>query len=395
MDKFRLAQNWLKKLSSESKFFREKRQPTLKTTRAILAALGNPDRAYDFRVIVGGTAGKATVCRYTEQVLLSQGKSVLTLVSPHIQVITERIRLSGKLISRVDFGKFILKIREISEKIKVSPSYFEAIVCAGILYGAQKGAEIFIGEIGMGGSWDAVNAVRGPRIAALTFVGEDHINILGPTLGDIARTKAGIFTSDSVLNLSYESKLRSELQSVAQSKIQFVSGTKRNLNRKISRKICEKILGISSFTMKKPCLPARFEKFIFEEKKIILDGAHSLPRFNYILPQIKKITGRKIGVFGMASGHETEAFQVILTEFDEVIWTKLDIDRKFADPFELQKKFSRGEVCLDCSKAFSLALKQCKAENTIFVIGSLYLCGKIREKFYDSDILIKNRQEQY
>ena len=99
MERFFEAQNWLNELASEAKFFRENQSPSLFAVEKILDALGSPDKFFDLRVIVGGTAGKGTVCRLVEDILFRAGKKVATLSSPHIQIVTERIRINGKIIS--------------------------------------------------------------------------------------------------------------------------------------------------------------------------------------------------------------------------------------------------------------------------------------------------------
>ncbi len=251
MDKFQQAQTWLTQLSSEAKFFRAGELPTLDTVNEILEALGRPDESFAWRVVIGGTAGKGSTCRMIENTLQSQGIKTATLVSPHLQVITERIRIDGKLIAPEDFGKNILKIKETAEKLNVNLTYYETMVLAGILAAKEADVEVLIGEIGMGGWLDAVNAVQGKRIAGLTFVGADHLEFFENKIEKLAEEKAGIFTTDSVLNLSFEQKYCSILEQVAQGKVKFLKGIPAKLNKKMARKICEKILGHTDFTMEK------------------------------------------------------------------------------------------------------------------------------------------------
>ncbi len=408
MDKFRKAQNWLSKLSSEAKFFRDKELPKLKIVNQILDELGRPDSSFEYRVVVTGTAGKGTVCRLTEDVLIRSGKKVTTLISPHIQVITERIRIDGKLISTSLFSETILEIKSVSEKLKIFPTYYEAIVLAGILAGKNSGSEILICEVGMGGEFDAVNSVQGKRIAALTFIGDDHRDILGPNISDIAMTKAGVFTKDSVLNLSYEQKHCSILNKKSKIDISYVKGVKARLNKKIARKISEQIMCTKDFIMQKPKMPARWEKLITSDfpnftkslknnskiaEKIILDGAHSAPRFEFILPKLKKIKSPKIGIFAMAKNHDAKSFSIISEYFDEIYWTKLEDDREFWEPKDLQKMIKTGDLNFpNPQDAFFDALQKYPNHN-IFVMGSFYLCGEIREMFYPSVNILEQRTE--
>jgi dihydrofolate synthase / folylpolyglutamate synthase len=53
-------------------------------------------------------------------------------------------------------------------------------------------------EVGMGGTWDATNLVRGD-VAVLCPIGLDHTQYLGPTVGAVAAEKAGIIKEGAVV----------------------------------------------------------------------------------------------------------------------------------------------------------------------------------------------------
>ncbi len=393
MSHFLAAQDWLKQLASEAQFFRTNRPPSLEVTNALLDALNRPDKSFFWRIIVGGTAGKGTTCRLVEDVLLRSGKTVATLSSPHIQVITERIRINGKLISMEDFGKSILKIKEVSEKISQKPTYYEAIVCAGIWAAREARCEILIGEIGLGGRLDAVNAIRGKRIAAVTFIGDDHLEKFGGKLENLAREKAGIFTKDAVESLSYEQKFRSIFEKVSGKKILFLKGVWKNLNKKLARNICEIVLETSNFVMEKIPLPCRWEIISFREGNgacsIVLDGAHSAPRFENILPKIKKIQGKRIGILGLGKNHNPEIFKIIADEFDEIFWVKIPESRDAWDPQILKEKMGRGIVCIDAKSA----LKQASELGGTILVNSFFLGGEVRNLLYDPQKILEQQTE--
>lgn len=359
------------------------------TVNFILDKLGRPDASFEWRVVVGGTAGKGTVCRLTEDVLLEKGKSVATLMSPALQVVTERIRINGKLISAERFGESVLKIKEISAK-EYTPTYYEAIVLAGILAAKEAGCEILITEVGLGGELDAVNAVQGDRISALTFIGNDHMEILGGSLGAIAKTKAGIFTKDTVYALSAEKKFKNILSEKSPVEVDWVKGLPQKMTKKMARRICEKILGNGNFVMKKIVIPARWEKI----GNIILDGAHAKPRFEFIKPKLKKIVGKKMAIIAMTKNHNPKDLECILDEFDEIFWvTVLGQDRDFWSPDELKNQLKTG------SSSFQGPLDALREVETnfpsskVFVLGSFYLCGEIRDKYYVNTEILEKQTE--
>jgi folylpolyglutamate synthase/dihydropteroate synthase len=406
MESFSEAQNWLVKLKSEAEFFKKNEVPSLSVVQKILEKLDFPELSYDERIIVTGTAGKGSVCRLCEQTLLENGKAVLTIQSPEIQVITERIRINGELISADFFAENVLEVAKISREFELMPTYYEAIVLAGILAGKKKNCEVFIGEIGLGGEFDAVNTVTGDRISVLTFIGADHQAILGNKLADIALTKAGIFTKNTKLAFSYEKNFREILDEKSPVKINYITGLQNKLNKKIVRRICREILD-ENFTMEKLKMPCRWEvipkkianNFIIEyfgenlsfEKKIILDGSHSAPRFKFIEAKIKKLDGKKIAIFAMAKNHDPADFREILNLFDEVILTEVAGDREFWSIEELTEILGTGMKIKNTQKAFYKAIKL--NFKNIIIVGSFFLCGKIRENFYKSADILKTQNE--
>ncbi len=400
MEHFHKAEDWLIKLSSEAQFFRKDTPPSLEVVQQILDELGRPDQSFEWRVIVGGTAGKGTVCRLTEDVLLRAGKKVATLVSPHLQVITERVRINGTLIDGEIFGKTIKTIQKTCESIDVMPTYYEAIVLAGILSAKNAGCEILICEVGMGGRLDAVNSVQGKRVSALTFIGNDHFEKFDNSIEKLAEEKAGIFTSDSVYNVSYEQKMCSRLNKIAKTEIEYVKGIKAKLNKKLARKICKHVLGHDKFIMRKIQLPGRWEvvnfqfsisNFQFKKtgQKIILDGAHSAPRFEFILPKIKKLKGKKIGVFGLGKNHDPNIFNIVEKEFEEIFWVNVPEARDTWTAEELRKKIGRGVTCPDARTA----LKEARKLGGTILVNGFFLGGEVRNKFYDPQKILEQRTE--
>jgi folylpolyglutamate synthase/dihydropteroate synthase len=201
---------------------------------------------------------------------------------------------------------------------------------------------------------------------------------------------------------------------VASAPVTFVKGIPAKLNKKVAREICEKILIPpplgkgeleGDFELRKLQIPARWEKIPHkpplqrgQESQLvgregdftILEGAHSAPRFEYILPKIKKVTGKKIGVFAMARNHDPKTFQIILPEFEEVIWTTVSGVREFWKPEELSKLMGRGRVEKNPIEAFRQAQK---LGEKVIVTGSFYLCGTIRDLFYAPEKILEQRTE--
>ena len=70
-------------------------------------------------------------------------------------------------------------------------SFFEATTAIGFLALAEARVDIAVIEVGLGGRLDSTNVIT-PVVTVLTNVSLDHVQLLGPTLEDVAREKAGI-----------------------------------------------------------------------------------------------------------------------------------------------------------------------------------------------------------
>src|SRR6266699_6275271 len=76
----------------------------LERIRAVLAALGNPERAY--RVVhVAGTNGKGSTCAMIDAGLRAAGVRTGLFTSPHLIEPTERIQVDGVPVSRQAFER--------------------------------------------------------------------------------------------------------------------------------------------------------------------------------------------------------------------------------------------------------------------------------------------------
>jgi dihydrofolate synthase/folylpolyglutamate synthase len=153
--------------------------------RDLLAALGDPQEAYP-AIHVVGTNGKSTATVEVEQLLLSEGLSVGSTISPHVVGWSERIRLDGH---EADFEAAVGGIRPAAEEL--AATQFEAVTAAALLAFADAGVDVAVVEAGLGGRHDATNVLR-TRVVLLTNVGLEHTDVLGDTLEAIATEKLAV-----------------------------------------------------------------------------------------------------------------------------------------------------------------------------------------------------------
>ena len=169
----------------------QKIRPGLARTRALLAALGNPQATFR-TLLVGGTNGKGSTAAAAASILETAGLRVGLTTSPHLVRVTERVRLCGRDVAEAQLDSALRLVAAVSGEAALCPTYFEALVVAACELFRRARVSVGVVEVGIGGRLDATN-VLDPEVSVVTNVAEDHLETLGPTLADVAREKAGIF----------------------------------------------------------------------------------------------------------------------------------------------------------------------------------------------------------
>jgi len=170
-------------------------RPGLERMHRLMEAFGNPERKLKF-IHIAGTNGKGSVCAYMTSVLLRCGYDVGTFTSPYITKFTNRFQYNGSDIPEATMLQLANTLKphvdEIAKTDLGSPSMFEVSTALAILYyGTVAYPDFVVWETGLGGRLDVTNIVT-PIVSVITNVGHDHMDILGDTIEDVAREKAGI-----------------------------------------------------------------------------------------------------------------------------------------------------------------------------------------------------------
>lgn len=162
--------------------------------REALAALGDPQLAYG-ALHVAGTNGKGSTCAFLDAILRAQGYRVGLYTSPHLERVNERIRVQGQEISDGALARRLVELLERLPHLEDVPpplTYFEVGTLAALWHFAREEVDHAVLETGLGGRLDATTACA-PSVTAITSLSLDHQELLGDTLEQIAREKAGIF----------------------------------------------------------------------------------------------------------------------------------------------------------------------------------------------------------
>ena len=166
--------------------------PGLSRTQALLAKMGNPQD--DLRFIhIAGTNGKGSTAAMTASILQKAGYRTGLYTSPYIYRFHERMQINGEQISDEDLVAITEYVKPLADSMEECPTEFELVCCIAFEYFKRKNCDIVVLEVGMGGEFDATNVIKTPEVAVITNIGLDHTDVLGKTVEEIARTKAGIF----------------------------------------------------------------------------------------------------------------------------------------------------------------------------------------------------------
>jgi dihydrofolate synthase/folylpolyglutamate synthase len=173
---------------------------------ALLARLGDPQRALPPVLHVAGTNGKGSTCAFLRAAIEAAGLKAHVYTSPHLVRFNERIRLAGTLIEDDLLAALLAETLDAAAGMEIS--FFEATTAAAFLAFARTPADAAIVEVGLGGRLDATNVIEQPLVCGIAALGHDHHAFLGNRITQIAAEKAGIAKQGAPLvTLAYPRRL--------------------------------------------------------------------------------------------------------------------------------------------------------------------------------------------
>ncbi|MCD8144965.1 MAG: bifunctional folylpolyglutamate synthase/dihydrofolate synthase [Oscillospiraceae bacterium] len=181
------------------------RSASLHRMQALMEQLGNPQKRLRF-VHIAGTNGKGSTAAMVASVLQTAGYRTGLYTSPYLERFNERIQLNGTPIPDEELAAVTERVKAAADAVAVrgveSPNEFELVTAIGFCWYAQRGAEVVVLEVGLGGRYDATNVIEQPLACAITSISLDHTAVLGNTVEEIAGEKAGILKPGSPCVLS-------------------------------------------------------------------------------------------------------------------------------------------------------------------------------------------------
>ena len=185
-------------------------EPRLSATRRAVEVLGDPHRAAPV-IHLTGTNGKTSTARLIESLLRSGGLRTGLMTSPHLERFTERIRIDGEAVGDADVARIWSEITpyialvdgELTANGEPPLTFFEALTVLAFAVFADAPVDVVVLEVGMGGEWDSTNVADG-QVAVFTPIALDHMQRLGRTVAEIARTKSGIIKPGAAVVTAFQ-----------------------------------------------------------------------------------------------------------------------------------------------------------------------------------------------
>ncbi|MEY2844914.1 MAG: hypothetical protein RL076_460 [Chloroflexota bacterium] len=162
-------------------------------TRALLDALGAPDRQLR-SVVIAGTKGKGSTSAMIARMAQAAGLRVGLWTSPHLHSYRERIQINGQAITQHALIAGVNRIAPFIAQAEIAaglPATFAIGFAIAMRYFADNHVDLVVVEVGLGGRYDSANVLT-PLVSVVTSISYDHMELLGDTIDQIAMQKAGI-----------------------------------------------------------------------------------------------------------------------------------------------------------------------------------------------------------
>jgi dihydrofolate synthase / folylpolyglutamate synthase len=395
----------------------------------LLANLGNPQERISV-IHVAGTNGKGSVCAYLSSVLTEAGYRTGRYISPHLVDWTERICINEQPISAEELSQLVQKVQAAVCPGEEYPTQFEIITAAAWLYFAQQQVDVAVIEVGLGGRLDATNVCSQPLVTVVTSISREHWQQLGPTVGDIAREKAGIFKPGcpavvGPLPADAEKVVRSRAEELQcpiftpqpalpispgwaeyhtlqnpqnsikyplplQGQIQLTNSALALATLEILQQLGLKISESAIINgIAKTKWPGRMQWLNWHNHKLLIDGAHNPAAAQVLRDYVDSLNHQNVTwIMGMLNTKEhSEIFQALLITGDKLYLVPVP-DPNSANTIELANLANNicpelilCQTCNDLSSALESAFTS--TDNLVVLCGSLYLIGHFLGTFND------------
>lgn len=391
--------------------------------RELCRRLGDPQKKLSI-IHIAGTNGKGSTAAYISSILGVSGYLTGRYVSPAVFQYEECIQYEDKEgVHYIDpelLAALITRVASVSEQMASggmeAPTSFEMETAVAFLAFCHWQCRAVILEVGLGGEEDATNVIDKPLLSVITPISRDHREILGDTVEDIARHKAGIIKEGGTV-IAYQREKRIEQVLAEQAKKKGaaltllkkddmmrisaddrgmlfsyqgetfrtgMSGTYQIENACLALETCRHLPLSYSVTIeqqisgiRRAVWRGRFE-VVSTEPLIILDGAHNPDGAKALAESIGQLLPDRVrhGIMGVFRDKEYKKMVSYLAPLlTDIVTITAPGERGL--PKEILAEAFRRNGCplVTTAQNVSLALKEvrkrCKKEEVILIFGSL------------------------
>lgn len=394
----------------------------------LMAQLGDPQKGMHF-VHVAGTNGKGSVCAMLASILNRAGYTTGLYTSPHLFRVNERMKINGTDISNPELIALAEQVKPVTDRMEDEPTEFERITAMALLWFRQRGCDVVVLEVGLGGRLDSTNVIDPPDAAVITNIALEHTQFLGNTLEKITREKAGIIKSHTPVALYGQSKgveqtvaaicretgsglwisapdqVRVEQADLHGQRISYrarqglalpLLGEHQAYNMALVLETVDLLVrergyhvtdveireGLASVTW-----PGRLE-VLHTAPTVLVDGAHNPDGVQQLAAaMVRYLPGQKVTfVMGVMADKDYVQMADMMAPYAREFITVTPDCHRALDAESLRNTMEQtlhvparcgGSVC----QGLELALTNCAAEDTIVIFGSLYQVGEVRAWF--------------
>lgn len=404
--------------------------------------LGVPGGAQSV-VHVVGTSGKGSTALMIAESLHAAGRRTAAFFSPHLTSMIERFWIAGRFAEAARLGRCARELacaaaRMAEEPAFGPPSFFEATLALLLLMAREAQCEYLVLEAGLGGAFDATNAVGPAVLDVIASVGLDHTELLGDSLARIARDKAGIITENGrVISQALPPEAMAEVECAAARRGALLCAPPRLENTKLRARGASfdlafddgsrwegfstrmpgahqaqnarlaagagRLLGLGEGEVRRGVaaarLPCRME-WVQSAPRVLLDGAHNRDKARALAEGIRDAGGggRVLFVLGVAGDKDFAGMAEAFAAVGDLFFLTLppaDAPRPGLAPDALARALegagaARTEVHADPWGALDAALARAGEEDLVVITGSMFLAGELRRRWVSAERMLES-----
>jgi len=293
-------------------------------------------------------------------------------------------------------------------------SFFELLTLIALAYFREKGVDLVLLEVGIGGLLDTTNVVTG-EIAVITSIGLDHQETLGDNLEEIAEQKAGIFKVGKkavIANLAPEAELVCQKRARVLDVDLYQAGQDFTLNAgdfssslarfsQLEIGLENASLALQSFLLFMASREERVDEQLVRQAlqethwagrlerirpQIYLDGAHNLPALTRLVEFIQEKIQQGYQVRILFGALKRKDYQGMLGYLSEQL---PQVELKVTG-FDYQGSLDEKDVAgYDLIPSYGDFIREFEEkandQDLLFVMGSLYFISEVRASLLGSD----------